>query len=63
MRPPHDPHLGRRSLPELQHVAHTNFCDIGFSLDKSRKRLIAVSAWTISARVPQAKPFKISISR
>ncbi len=31
------------SLPELQHVAHTNFCDIGFSLDKSRKRLIVVS--------------------
>ena len=21
------------SLPELQHVAHTNFCDIGFALD------------------------------
>jgi N-acetyl-gamma-glutamyl-phosphate reductase len=31
------------SLPELQHVAHTNFCDIGFSLDNSGKRLIAVS--------------------
>jgi N-acetyl-gamma-glutamyl-phosphate reductase len=31
------------SLPELQHVAHTNFCDIGFSLDKSGKRLILVS--------------------
>jgi len=31
------------SLPELQHVAHTNFCDIGFSLDKSGKRLIVVS--------------------
>jgi N-acetyl-gamma-glutamyl-phosphate reductase len=31
------------SLPELQHVAHTNFCDIGFSRDKSGKRLIVVS--------------------
>jgi N-acetyl-gamma-glutamyl-phosphate reductase len=31
------------SLPELQHVAHTNFCDIGFSLDPSGKRLIVVS--------------------
>ncbi len=31
------------SLPELQHVAHTNFCDIGFALDQSGKRLIVVS--------------------
>jgi N-acetyl-gamma-glutamyl-phosphate reductase len=31
------------SLPELQHVAHTNFCDIGFSLDSAGKRLIIVS--------------------
>jgi N-acetyl-gamma-glutamyl-phosphate reductase len=31
------------SLPELQHVAHTNFCDIGFSVDNSGKRLIVVS--------------------
>jgi N-acetyl-gamma-glutamyl-phosphate reductase len=31
------------SLPELQHVAHTNFCDIGFALDKSGWRLIVVS--------------------
>jgi len=31
------------SLPELQHVAHTNFCDIGFSLDHSGKRLVIVS--------------------
>ncbi|HLZ91212.1 MAG TPA: N-acetyl-gamma-glutamyl-phosphate reductase [Candidatus Acidoferrum sp.] len=31
------------SLPELQHVAHTNFCDLGFSLDSSGKRLIVVS--------------------
>jgi N-acetyl-gamma-glutamyl-phosphate reductase len=31
------------SLPELQHVAHTNFCDIGFALDKSGCRLVIVS--------------------
>jgi N-acetyl-gamma-glutamyl-phosphate reductase len=31
------------TLPELQHVAHTNFCDIGFALDKSGQRLIVVS--------------------
>jgi N-acetyl-gamma-glutamyl-phosphate reductase len=31
------------SLPELQHVAHTNFCDIGFVVDKSARRLIVVS--------------------
>ena len=30
-------------LPELQHVAHTNFCDIGFALDESRQRLMVVS--------------------
>jgi N-acetyl-gamma-glutamyl-phosphate reductase len=31
------------SLPELQHVTHTNFCDIGFALDPSGERLIIVS--------------------
>jgi len=31
------------TLPELQHVAHTNFCDIGFALDKSARRLVIVS--------------------
>jgi len=30
-------------LPELQHVAHTNFCDIGFALDHSGQRLMVVS--------------------
>jgi N-acetyl-gamma-glutamyl-phosphate reductase len=30
-------------LPELQHVAHTNFSDIGFALDKSGRRLVIVS--------------------
>jgi N-acetyl-gamma-glutamyl-phosphate reductase len=27
----------------LQHVAHTNFCDIGFALDPSGERLAVVS--------------------
>ncbi len=31
------------SLPELQHVAHTNFCDIGFVLDKGGRRMVIVS--------------------
>jgi N-acetyl-gamma-glutamyl-phosphate reductase len=31
------------TLPELQHVAHTNFCDIGFVLDKTGRRLVVVS--------------------
>lgn len=30
-------------LPELHHVAHTNFCDIGFALDESGERLVVVS--------------------
>jgi N-acetyl-gamma-glutamyl-phosphate reductase len=30
-------------LPELHHVAHTNFCDIGFGLDPSGERLVVVS--------------------
>jgi N-acetyl-gamma-glutamyl-phosphate reductase len=30
-------------LPELQHVVHTNFCDIGFALDDSGERLVIVS--------------------
>jgi len=31
------------SLPELQHVAHTNFCDLGFALDQPGRRLVIVS--------------------
>jgi N-acetyl-gamma-glutamyl-phosphate reductase len=31
------------SLPELQHVTYTNFCDLGFALDKNGRRLIIVS--------------------
>jgi N-acetyl-gamma-glutamyl-phosphate reductase len=30
-------------LPELLHVANTNFCDIGFALDTDGKRLIVIS--------------------
>jgi len=30
-------------LPELQHVVNTNFCDIGFALDPSGRRLMVVS--------------------
>ncbi len=31
------------TLPELQHVSHTNFCDLGFALDKPGRRLVIVS--------------------
>ncbi len=31
------------TLPELRHVTHTNFCDIGFALDHSGERLVVVS--------------------
>jgi N-acetyl-gamma-glutamyl-phosphate reductase len=31
------------TLPEIQHVAHTNFADLGFALDHSGRRLIVVS--------------------
>jgi N-acetyl-gamma-glutamyl-phosphate reductase len=31
------------TLPEIQHVAHTNFADLGFVLDRSARRLIVVS--------------------
>jgi N-acetyl-gamma-glutamyl-phosphate reductase len=30
-------------LPELQHVAHSNFCDIGFALDGEGRRMVIVS--------------------
>ena len=32
------------ALPEIKHVAHTNFCDIGWKVDEGRNRaaLIAV---------------------
>ena len=31
------------ALPEIKHVAHTNFCDIGFALDARGERLAVVS--------------------
>jgi len=31
------------TLPEIQHVAHTNFADIGFTIDRSGRKLIIVS--------------------
>jgi N-acetyl-gamma-glutamyl-phosphate reductase len=31
------------ALPELQYVAHTNFCDLGFVLEQTGRRLIVVS--------------------
>jgi N-acetyl-gamma-glutamyl-phosphate reductase len=31
------------TLPELQHVTRTNFCDLGFALDAAGRRLIIVS--------------------
>ncbi|MDQ3171616.1 MAG: N-acetyl-gamma-glutamyl-phosphate reductase [Acidobacteriota bacterium] len=31
------------ALPEVKHVAHTNFCDIGFKLDEATGRLVIVS--------------------
>lgn len=30
-------------LPEIQHVAHTNFCDIGFALGEPGERLVIIS--------------------
>lgn len=30
-------------LPEIQHVAHTNFCDIGFALCPSGERLVIIA--------------------
>ena len=31
------------TLPEIKHVTHTNFCDIGWQVDESRRRLVIVS--------------------
>ncbi len=30
-------------LPEIKHVAHTNFCDIGFRVDEASSRLVVVA--------------------
>jgi N-acetyl-gamma-glutamyl-phosphate reductase len=31
------------ALPEIKHVAHTNFCDIGWKVDEARGRIVLVS--------------------
>jgi N-acetyl-gamma-glutamyl-phosphate reductase len=31
------------ALPEIKHVAHTNFCDIGWKVDESRGRLVMIA--------------------
>jgi len=48
------------TLPELQHVAHTNFCDIGFALDNSGRRLVVVSCLDNLGKALPARPFRIS---
>ena len=35
--------LAAGRLPELQHIAHTNFCDVGFALESKGERLVIVS--------------------
>jgi len=30
-------------LPEIKHVAHTNFCDIGWKVDETRRRVVLVA--------------------
>jgi N-acetyl-gamma-glutamyl-phosphate reductase len=35
--------LRGEALPAIKHVAHTNFCDIGWKLDESSSRLVVVS--------------------
>ncbi len=35
--------LTGRALPEIKHVAYTNFCDIGWRVDESLGRLVMVS--------------------
>ena len=34
---------GANSLPQIQHIVRTNYCDIGFELAKDGKRLVLVS--------------------
>ena len=31
------------ALPEIKHVAHTNFCDIGWRIDEARGRMVVVA--------------------
>ena len=30
-------------LPEIKHVAHTNFCDIGWKVDEDGRRIVLVA--------------------
>jgi N-acetyl-gamma-glutamyl-phosphate reductase len=34
--------LTEAALPEIKHVAHTNFCDIGWKVDEARGRVVLV---------------------
>jgi N-acetyl-gamma-glutamyl-phosphate reductase len=36
--------LVRAGLPEIKHVAHTNFCDLGWKVDEARGRVFIASA-------------------
>jgi N-acetyl-gamma-glutamyl-phosphate reductase len=31
------------ALPEIKHVTHTNFCDIGWKLDAGSRRLVLIA--------------------
>ena len=35
--------LTGETLPEIKHVAHTNFCDIGWQVDEVRRRIVLVA--------------------
>ena len=35
--------LTGRDLPEIKHVAHTNFCDIGWRVDGARRQIVLVA--------------------
>jgi N-acetyl-gamma-glutamyl-phosphate reductase len=35
--------LTGRALPEIKHVAHTNFCDIGWTVEQESGRVVLVS--------------------
>jgi N-acetyl-gamma-glutamyl-phosphate reductase len=35
--------LTGNALPEIKHVAHTNFCDIGWKVDEVRGRIVLVA--------------------
>jgi N-acetyl-gamma-glutamyl-phosphate reductase len=35
--------LWTEGLPEIKHVVHTNFCDLGWKVDEARSRVFIVS--------------------